>query len=240
LADYISIITEDLERGEGNHVDLAATRKAIFDEPYFPHDDDELMWMAMGEDTEAELVLRQLLDSRDQMLSDGSLTPEEHAQWKEFEKLDFKGQLTQLRSMHALKNITEDPRSKVAGMSEEEAQDFVADHVEHLRDGVTMEELSPDLDGLITSKDLYDLPEDEHRFKYSLREMKAGDEKQRAHDDELHQEWARFSANVANNEENLYEQGMLGLDRTEAAKQRQLEKEEKKNAAKSADEKRKR
>lgn len=216
LQDYIAMITEDVDFEDGvQQVDFNETRKSIFSEPYFPYDNDELMWTAMAEDTEAEMLLKELLASRDKMLAEGALAPEEHAQWKEFEKLSFGEQLLKLRSINALQNITENPRTSVGGMSPEETQAFVADHIEHLREGVEMEELVPDLDGPITAKDLYNLPEDEHRFKYRTTIMEAGDDKDRVHTDKLHKDWGRFMANVANNEEELYELGVLDLDRRE-------------------------
>lgn len=210
------MITEDVDFEDGvQHVDFNETRKSIFSEPYFPYDNDELMWTAMAEDTEAEMLLKELLASRDKMLAEGALAPEEHAQWMEFEKLSFGEQLLKLRSINALQNITENPRTSVGGMSPEETQAFVADHIEHLREGVEMEELVPDLDGPITAKDLYNLPEDEHRFKYRTTIMEAGDDKDSVHTDKLHKDWGRFMANVANNEEELYELGVLDLDRRE-------------------------
>jgi len=208
LVSYVSAAHSSL--GEKDRaaadIDLDETRNAIFQEPYFSEEQDEMMWLALSEDVEAELTLKELLSSRDKLLADGALSQQEYEEWESFTKLPYNEQLRQLRGISALQPIRE------SDMPEAQVQDFVSNNIELLSDGISMEELVPDLDGAVTAKDLFNLPEDEHRFKFRTTKMVA-DSGTENNDDKLFRDMGVFHANVANHEEALFEEGELSLER---------------------------
>ena len=220
--NYVATITEG---EEGGTIDLEETRNSIFSEPYFSPEQDEMMWTVLSEDTEAEQVLQELLSSRDKLHADGVLTQEEYDEWSRFSESCYSDQLKQLRSISALRPIHDD------ALSEEEVQSFVSDHIEQLREDVQMEELVPDLEGSITAKVLFNLQENEHRFRFRTTTMLVGDEKERARDHKLFRDMGLFQANVANHEEALFEEGELGLER-----KKKVGKEKKGTAIRARDE----
>lgn len=167
------------------------------------------MWSALSEDVEAELLLQKLLSSRDKLLSDGVLTRQEYDEWESFTTLPYQEQLRHLRGISSLRPLRDE------SASDAQVHEFASKHIDKLCDDVSIEELVPDVNGAITAKDLFDLPEDEHRFKFRTTKMKADENpEKREYDDKLYRDMALFHANVANHEETLFEEGELGLERS--------------------------
>jgi hypothetical protein len=114
----------------------------------------------------------------------------------------------QLRGISSLRPLKDE------NATDSQVHDFASTHIEQLCDNVSMDELVPDVNGAITTKDLFDLPEDEHRFKFKTTKMKAAeDPDKREYDNKVYRDMTMFHASVANHEESLFEEGELGLER---------------------------
>mmetsp|Transcript_16851 Transcript_16851/g.24667 ORF Transcript_16851/g.24667 Transcript_16851/m.24667 type:complete len:643 (+) Transcript_16851:147-2075(+) len=215
LIDYVASLTT----GDEGPVDLNETRYQILSEPYFSPEQSETMWNTLADDTDAEILLQELLENSNELLAN-----ESGGDWKIFMELSYEEQLNKLKRIGKLRPIHDDayPSSSWGNENKQGVDEFVGDNIDIFREGVVVEDITPDLEGSITAKDLYHgLPVDENRFAYKTVSLGMSEKEKKdaeriaEHDLVLYKAWAKYHANRKNIEEELFREGLIGLRRNE-------------------------
>lgn len=216
LADYISLVAAETD----GQIDLEATRDALLSEPPRYRDESEAFWSQINDETDAEILLHNLTKQGSTAPTEGESPAEKNARrsLENFLSMPYAKQLGQIISLGALRPILDEYSN------EEDRVNFMERHGETLLEGMEIEHLVSDPDGIITVDDIGDEsllskqkvgPDERFSIKmvpYGTDEFSLSrSEKARA----LYRAWNIQKAGRARYAENLYKTGQMTLKEVE-------------------------
>eukprot|EP00979_Chaetoceros_neogracilis_P010599 scaffold2516_cov207-Chaetoceros_neogracile.AAC.3 len=216
LGDYISLVAAETD----GQIDLEATREALLSEPPRYRDESEAFWSQINDETDAEILLHNLNKQGSTAPTAEESPAEENARksLESFLNMPYTKQLSQIISLGALRPILDEYST------EEDRVNFMERHGETLLEGMEIEHLVSDPNGIITVDDIGDeslLSKQKigPNERFSIKMVPYGtDEFGLSRSDKaraLYRAWNIQKAGRARYAENLYKTGQMPLKEVE-------------------------